>query len=87
MYRERERKRERELELEFLLLQTQISMTILQTDIISTNKQLINAVKCAGTSESLVKFRLWTHIYVYNTQTFSQTCDSNKHGRPIVTKS
>ena len=26
------------------MLQTEISMTILQTDIISTNKQLINAV-------------------------------------------
>ena len=38
------------------ILQTQISTTIPQTDIISTNKQLINAVsqssnKCAETSE------------------------------------
>ena len=38
------------------MLQTQISMAILQTDAISTNKQLINAVtqlsyKCTKTSE------------------------------------
>ena len=48
------------------ILQTQISTTIPQTDIISTNKQLINAVsqssyKRAETSEKT--FLSWSYMY------------------------
>ena len=59
--RERERERDNsnsKIVIKVLpILQTQISTTIPQTDIISTNKQLINAVsqssyKCAEISES-----------------------------------
>ena len=60
-----------------------LTAIILQTDIISTNKQLITAVsqssyKCAETSE--LKFlHGYTCIHAYNTQNFRQTCDSNNY--------
>ena len=51
-------------------------MTIPQTNIISTIKQLINAV--SQFQQILRNIRIKFLIHVYNTQIFRQTCDSNK---------
>ena len=51
-------------------------MTIPQTNIISTIKQLINAV--SQFQQIFRNIRIKFLIHVYNTQIFRQTCDSNK---------